>query len=213
MDSLLFATYQTTVERIRIVDAAQALLLERGVGVVELVDVAVALRIPLAAVEKQFPAGKSALVHASLEAHMHDIHSRLLTQRQECSNAVEDLLAMRRLLLQQIGDTRSLFMQELAQHYPAINRTLHYLRTTFTRDYLQDNLRRGIQEGYYRADLSVEEQAHDWLRQADTLLGEARSAAELSDAQRVHFDDFLAAIATPLGLFVARRLQEMPPYY
>lgn len=195
------------------VDAALTLVVERGVAAVELSDVALTLRIPLAAVERQFPAGKPALVQASLEAHMRDIHTRLLGQRQECNSAVEEILAMRRFFQQQISGTRSLFMQELATHYPAINEVLRHLRSSFTLDYLRENLRRGMGEGYYRPDLVVEEQAHAWLGQVDGLLGSARSAHELADAQRQQFDTFLAGISTPLGAFVGRRLQEAPPYY
>lgn len=213
MDPDTFSAYQAALERKRIVSAAQALLLERGLLAVGLPDVALALRIPVAAIERQFPEGKPALMQASLEAHMQDIHAQLLAQRQECRSAVEELLAMRRLLLQQIGDTRSLFMQEAAAHYPTMHRRLQHLRATFTLGYLQENLQRGMQEGYYRADLEVEAQAHEWLRQADAVISNARSAAELTDAHQVQFASFLTGIITPLGAFVVRRLQEMPPYY
>lgn len=213
MNADTFSAYQAASEHRRIIGAAQALLLERGIEAVALADVALALRMPVAAVERQFPAGKPALVQASLEAHMQDIHTQLLAQRLECGSAVEELLAMRRLLLQQIGDTRSLFMQEVLVHYPTMDYHLRQLRANFTLDYLQQNLRRGMQEGYYRADLAVEEQAHEWLRQADALVGRARSAPELTEAYYQQFSGFLASVTTPLGAFVVQRLQEKPPYY
>lgn len=213
MNADTFSAYQAASERRRIIGAAQALLLERGIEAVALADVALALRMPVAAVERHFPAGKPALVQASLEAHMQDIHAQLLAQRLDCGSAVEELLAMRRLLLQQIGDTRSLFMQELLTQYPTMDHRLRQLRANFTLDYLQQNLRRGMQEGYYRADLAVEAQAHEWLRQADALVGRARSAPELTEAYYQQFNGFLASVTTPLGAFVVKRLQEKPPYY
>lgn len=201
------------MERARIVAAAQALLLERGIGAVAFADVAVALRIPVDAVARQFPAGMPALVQVSLEAHLHAIHAWLLAQRQECGSAVEELLAMRRLLLQQIGDTRRLFLQEVTASQPSLSHALLQLRSTFTLDYMQENLRRGIREGYFRSDLPVESQAREWLAQADAVVQAARTSEELTDAYCAHFDRYLASITTPLGTYAARRLQETPPYY
>jgi DNA-binding transcriptional regulator YbjK len=198
MDTTAFFTRQASLERARIVSAAQVLLLERGIGEVELVDVAVSLRIPVAAVARQFPAGMPTLVQASLEAHLHDIHTQLLAQRQECGSAVEELLAMRRLLLQQIGDTRDALLQ---------------LRATFTLDYMQENLRRGIREGYFRPDLPVENQAREWLAQVNAVVEAAHTASELTEAYYAHFDRYLANITTPVGSYAVRRLQETPPYY
>jgi hypothetical protein len=189
------------------------LLLERGIGEVELVDVAVSLRIPVAAVARQFPAGMPTLVQASLEAHLHDIHTQLLAQRQECGSAVEELLAMRRLLLQQIGDTRRLFLQEVTASLPILGDALLQLRATFTLDYMQENLRRGIREGYFRPDLPVENQAREWLAQVNAVVEAAHTASELTEAYYAHFDRYLANITTPVGSYAVRRLQETPPYY
>lgn len=193
--------------------AAQALLLERGIGAVAMTDVALALRMPVAAVERQFPGSMPSLVQASLEAHLHDIHTRLLAQRQECSSAVEELLAMRRLLHEQTSYTRTLLMQETAAHYPGLNQGLHQLRATFTYDYLVENLRCGIREGYYRPDLDAEQQAHAWLCQADAVMQTAGTAAELTEGLHTQSSEFLASIVTVLGSFVTRRLQETAPYY
>lgn len=54
----------TSPPLLRLVAMAQDLLLERGIGPVSLADVALALRLPLDAVERAFPAGKPALVAA-----------------------------------------------------------------------------------------------------------------------------------------------------
>lgn len=208
-----FSSFQAASERKRIVAAAQALLLGRSIKAVGLADIAIALRIPVAAIERQFPAGMPDLVQASLEAHIQDIHTRLLAQRQECSNAVEELLAMRRLLHQQTSDTSSLFMQELAASYPVLNQGLQQLRATFTFDYLVENLERGLIEGYYRSDVGVQEQANTYLQQADTVVQAARTSAELTEGLHTQLSEFLAGIVTPLGSYIVRRLQETPPYY
>lgn len=213
MEIAKFSTFQADLERTRMIAAAQALVLERGVMAVDISDIAINLRVPVAAVERQFPTGKAEIMAACLEAHQREIHTRLLAQRQECSSAVEELLAMRRLLLQLISDTRSLFMQEMAVCYPTTNRRLLYERVTFTLSYMQDNLRRGVREGYYHAGLAVDEQAYKWLRRAEEVVGEAQSAGELNDTYYHLFEQYLTTISTPLGVYVMRRLQETPPYY
>ena len=203
----------TNWERTRIVAAAQALFLERGVQAVAFADVALSLRLPVATIEHYFPAGKPALVEASLTAYVEDFNRRLAVQRQECNNAVEELLALRRTLREVPEEARSLYMQELAAHYPAQWQQLHGLRTAFTLEYLRANLRRGLAEGLYRAELDPDEQAQHWLAQSVQLVATARTAQAQAEAFGEQLTEFLTNLLTPAGAYVARRLQETPPYY
>jgi AcrR family transcriptional regulator len=211
--SLSYSPQQTRYEHPRIVAAAQALYFERGIEAVSLTDIAFSLRMPVGAIERHFPTGKPTLVQAVLEKHLQHIHQNLGQQREESSNAVEELLAMRRFLQQIMHDTRTLFFQELEVHYTTVWQYVQRNRTDFMLNHLQVNMRRGMHEGLYRTDLDVEALAQQWLRQADRQLVIARSTAELAETYYSQLSQFLASLTTPAGAYVIRRLQEAPPYY
>jgi AcrR family transcriptional regulator len=211
--SLSYSPQQTRYEYPRIVAAAQALYLERGIEAVSLTDIAVNLRMPVGAIERHFPAGKPTLVQAVMENHLRYIHQNLRQHRDDSSNAVEELLAMRRFLQQTMSDTRTLFFQELDTHYPAVWQYVQQHRTDFMLGYLQANMHRGMREGLYRPDLAVAALAQHWLHQADTQLATARSTTELAETYYRQLSQFLASLTTSAGAYAIRRLQEAPPYY
>lgn len=211
--SLSYSPQQTRYEYPRIVAAAQALYLERGIEAVSLADIAVNLRMPVGAIERHFPAGKAALVQAVLTNHLQHIHHTMLQQREESSNAVEEILAMRRFLQQTMSDTRSLFFQELDVYYPVVWQDVQRSRTDFMLNHLQANMHRGMREGLYRIDLDVATLAQQWLHRADSQLASARSAAELTETYYSQISQFLASLTTLAGTYAIRRLQEAPPYY
>ena len=201
------------LEQARIVAAAQDAYLEHGVAAVSLEQVAFTLRLPLATVGHYFPAGKPALLRAALAHHIGYIHQQLHEQGAASSTAVEELLAMRRFLHQQMSATRSLFFQELAAAYPLLWRYGQRLRTTFMLGYLRANMQRGIREGFYHPNLPGPDRAQQWFHQLDASLRAVQTVAELVETHYQQVSDFLASITTPLGAYVVRRLQEAAPYY
>lgn len=211
--SLSYSPQQTRYEYPRIVAAAQALYLERGIEAVSLADIAVNLRMPVGAIERHFPTGKPTLVQAVMENHLLYIHQNLRQHRDESSNAVAEMLAMRRFLQQTMSDTRTLFFQELDSHYPAVWQYVQHHRKTFMLTYLQANMHRGMREGLYRPDLAVEAMAQHWLHQSDNQLATAHSTTELAESYYHLLSQFLASLTTSAGAYAIRRLQEAPPYY
>jgi AcrR family transcriptional regulator len=211
--SLSYSPQQIRYEYPRIVAAAKALYLERGIEVVSLADIAINLRMPVGAIERHFPAGKSTLVQAVLENHLEFIHQTMRQQREESSNAVEELLALRRFLQQTMSNTRTLFFRELDTHYPLVWQYVQRIRTAFMLDLLQANMHRGIREGLYRTDLAVADLAQQWLHQSDAQLANAQSTSELTDTYYDQLSQFLASLTTSAGAYAIRRLQEAPPYY
>jgi AcrR family transcriptional regulator len=210
---LSYSPEQTRFEYGRIVAAALDLFLQRGLVAVSLAEVALRLRMPLGALERHFPAGKPALVQVALQEHLREVHQQLAQQQLASSNAVEELLAMRRFMHQLIGEAGHLFFRELYRYYPRTWRHFAHACTRFTGAYLRANFRRGVQEGFYWPDLAAEALIERWLREAAEQQDAACSASELAEARHAHLSQLLASLATPLGAYVARRLQEAPPYY
>jgi AcrR family transcriptional regulator len=208
-----YSDQQARLERARIVATAEGLYLERGIRQVSLADVAFVLRIPIAAVERQFPEGQPGLLKLVLESHLRYIQESLQELSAACRNAVEALLAMRRFMQQQMSGTRSLLLPEMEALDPALWRHTQRTRLLFMRKHLRDNLHQGMYEGLYRADLEVKDQVRRWLREVDAKLLAAPTPTEAVELYYNHLSELLASITTPVGAYVVRRLQEAPPYY
>lgn len=208
-----YSPEQTRYEQARIVAVAKDLFLQQGLEAVALADLALSLRMPLGAIERNFPAGKPALVQAALHSHLQDIHQHLRQQHLDSTSAVAELLALRRFMQQRIGEAGVLLFQELKMLYPVSWRYFRYVQTSFMQRYLQDNLQRGIREGFYQPGLDAARLSRQWLQQVSALQAAAHSPAELATVRYTHLSQFLAAITSPVGAYVSQRLQEAPPYY
>lgn len=211
--SLSYSPEQTRYEQPRIVETAKNMFLQRGIEAVTLEDIARSLRMPLGAIERHFPAGKPALVQAALQHHLATIHQRLAQQHLDSTNAVEELLVMRRSTQQGIGDAGVLVFHELEEYYPFSWRYFRYVRARFMLAYLRANLQRGVQEGLYSPGLDADDLSQQWVRQVSEQQARAHTPTELAAARATHLNEFLASIASPIGAYVAQRLQEAPPYY
>ena len=204
---------QARQEQQRLVAAAQLLYLELGIEAVSAVDVAANAKLELSDLERYFPAGKPALVQAVVAKYVPYVHQSLQQQRETRSTAVEQLLAMRTFMQEEMGQVRTLFFRDLETYYPASWQYFVQARADFSLDYIRANLRLGIAQALYRDDLDVEFLARLWLQQINGLLPTTGPGLEPVEAHYALLNQFLNSITTPAGNYVVRRLQESPPYY
>lgn len=197
----------------RIVATAQDLFLERGVALVSLAEVALALRLPVATIERAFPAGKSALLTAAIDRYLTGFQERLVEHQQQSSSAVEEMLRVRRTLQSLPDEMRGPFLPELAASYPAHYQHLITTRLASIAGYMQANLQRGIMEGFYRTKLDVATETERWIAQSTAAVEAAPNTQVLAEALAAQTTDFLTRVTSPAGALVARRLQEAAPYY
>lgn len=213
MPSTSLAEPPVVLNRSHIVAVAQTLYFQDGIATVSMADVAARLDQPESIVLAAFPAGKEALVQAVLESHAHQMHAELEQLHQQCTTAVEELLALRVLVSQKMGQGNMSFFQETEAQYPTAWRQWQAQRGAFMLDYVRANLRQGIAQELYYEGLDVEFLARLWqqqMRNLRTVDDEGLSPARMHYTLVAHF---LAGIVTPTGAYVARRLQEAEPYY
>lgn len=197
----------------RMVATAQDLFLERGVALVSLAEVALALRLPVAAIERAFPAGKPALLTAAINRYLAGFRERLTKHQQQSSSAVEEMLRVRCTLQTLPDEMRGPFLPELAASYPAHHQYLITTRLVGIVAYMQANLQRGIAEGFYRADLDVATETERWIAQSTAAVEASSNTQVLAETLAAQTTDFLSRVTSPTGALVARRLQEAAPYY
>jgi AcrR family transcriptional regulator len=192
------------------VAAAQALYFQHGIAEVAMAEVAHYLRLPESRVLHWFP-GKAPLVDAVVDAHAQAIYEELCQHHARSSTAVEELLALRNWASEEMKRSLVPFFQQLAADYPASQLRWQAHMAGFPVDHLRNNLRWGILQDLYRADLDVEAMTRHWFQQTRILRTDA--ALDRADMHRTLLEQFLGEIVTPAGALVARRLQEAHPFY
>lgn len=197
----------------RIVATAQDLFLERGVALVSLAEVALALRLPVATIERAFPAGKSALLTAAIDRYLTGFQKRLVEHQQQSSSAVEEMLRVRRTLQSLPDEMRGPFLPELAAGYPAHHQYLITTRLASITNYMQANLHRGVREGFYHANLEVAAETERWIAQSTAAVEAAPNTQVLAEDLAAQTTAFLSRVTSLAGALVTRRLQEAAPYY
>jgi AcrR family transcriptional regulator len=206
------AEHQARLARPRILRAARSLYVERGVVAVSLADIARYLSVPESTVEQWFPS-KEDLVQDVLEAHKTNIHEAFQQHKENSRNAIEEMLAVRTWVRQEMYQSQSLFLGQIEAHYPASWQRWLDFRASFLLDHIRTNLNWGINQDLYRDNLNVDFLSRLWLQQMGSLNTASALGLDPVEAHHVLVDHFLAGIVTPAGAYVLRRLQEAPPFY
>lgn len=190
--------------------AAQTLYVLRGIAEVAVADLAYYLRLPADRILHHFPQ-QAALVEAVVDAHAQTIYQQLRQHRANSSTAVEELLALRNWSSTERKPSLVPFFQQLATNYPAGQRRWQAHLAAFPAEHLRQNLHWGMHQHLYYPTLDVEARVHRWFRTTSIL--RTAAAIDRADMHRTLLENFLTAIMTPAGAFVARRLQEAAPFY
>jgi AcrR family transcriptional regulator len=206
------AEHQARLARPRILRAAKSLYVERGVVAVSLADIAHYLSVPESMVEQWFPS-KDQLVQDVMEAHKANIHDAFLQHKESSRNAVEEMLAVRTWVRQEMYQSQNLFLGQVEAHYPASWQQWLDFRAGFLLDHVRTNLGWGISQNLYRDNLNVDFLARLWLQQMGSLSTAAALGLDPAEAHHALVDHFLSGIVTANGAYVLRRLQEAPPFY
>jgi AcrR family transcriptional regulator len=201
MSSLLtlltgFAEYATPTDRERIVAAAQVLYWQHGIAAVAMTDLTRHLGLPESQVAHLFPS-KEPLVWAVVNELSYTLHEQLSQCREHSSNAVKEMLTLRAFFAKQADLTDSPFSQELAADYPACQERWLMHMSGFPADHLRNNMRWGMLQELYHANLEVE-----------TLVQQVMQ--EQSQHPSVFIMHLLAGMVTPAGVLLVQQMTGSP---
>jgi AcrR family transcriptional regulator len=182
----------TLTDRERILAAAQELYLQHGIEAIAMPDLARHLNLSESQVLHFFP-GKEPLVWAVVNEISYALHASLSQYKENSSNAVEELLALRDFFTVQTALNSSLFFQQLAVDYPACQERWRMLVADFPADHLRHNLRWGMLQELYNPHLDVDALIQQVVQQQDWPPSELLTR-------------LLTAIVTPVGSLQVQRL-------
>lgn len=146
---------------------------------------------------------KTQLVDKLLELERENFKIIFETHNFEGVNAIDILLTVSREVGQRFRDVSPSMTFDLKKYYPDIYHHHINERIDFIYNKIQINLQKGISQGMYRTDLSIELVARLYIRRLIDLHNPEFFPAERFSFQTlfdVMFDNFIRGIANPEGI-------------
>ena len=138
----------------RILHQAASLFLRNGVKSVSMDDIAAELGMSKKTLYKTF-ANKDEIVLAVITQHLNRAQGECESVARPAADAVEQMLSISRWAEQQFSDIHPSIFHDLKKYHSAAWQLLEAHKNTFVLEQLTQNLRRGMAEGLFRADLDV----------------------------------------------------------
>ncbi|GGG45966.1 TetR/AcrR family transcriptional regulator [Hymenobacter glacieicola] len=152
----------------RILQAAMGLFTRNGIKSVSMDDIATHLGISKKTLYKWFE-NKDQIVSAVITNHLGGVQGECEGIIGQAQNAVDEMVQMMDWAKRQFANMNPNAIHDLRKYYPAAWSLFHAHKNKYILSQIQANLRRGVQEGLYRADLDIEVLSRLRLAQIDIL--------------------------------------------
>jgi AcrR family transcriptional regulator len=84
-------------------------------------------------------------------------------------NAIEEYIAISKYIVNQIKSVHPSIFYDLEKYYPEAWKKMHMTRQDFAGEVISNNIRKGIEEGYFRDDLNVEIMTRLWVARMNVI--------------------------------------------
>jgi AcrR family transcriptional regulator len=185
----------------RILTRAGALFLRNGIKSVSMDDIAADLGMSKKTLYKTF-ASKDAIVLAVMSGHLGQAQGECTRVASTAANAVEEMLNLSAWADKEFANVHPSIFYDLKKYHPESWALFATHKNAFILDQITANLRRGITEGLFRADLDVDVLARLNLAQIEMAFDPDRyPPAQFSPVRvnRVFDEHFLLGVATLKG--------------
>jgi AcrR family transcriptional regulator len=185
----------------RILESAQALFMRNGIKSVSMDDIAGHLSMSKKTLYKWFE-NKDQIVQAVTEQHLAMEEAECCRMFDSASNALDELFQMMTWAKRQFQDVHPGIFYDLKKYYPQAWKLWEGHKNSFILEKIGNNLRRGMAEGLYRADLDVEVLSRLHLAEIELAFNADLFPPRQYNPQHVHFtflEHFLLGVATLKG--------------
>ncbi|MBC6699748.1 TetR/AcrR family transcriptional regulator [Hymenobacter puniceus] len=185
----------------RILQAAEALFMRNGIRSVSMDDIATHLAMSKKTLYKWFE-NKDQIVLGVTKQHLGMEEAECCRMFAAAPHALDELFQMINWAKRQIQDVHPGIFYDLRKYYPAAWALWEQHKNTFILEKIGANLRRGMAEGLYRADLNVDILSRLHLAEIELAFNADLFPPKQFDASTVHFtflEHFLLGVATLKG--------------
>ena len=139
----------------RILNHTQALFMRNGIKSVSMDDIAADLAMSKKTLYKWFE-NKDQIVQAAMSRHLGSTQSECTAMIQSATSAIDELFQMLAWIKQEFGNVHPSIFYDLRKFHPGTWQLWQAHKNEFILSQIVQNLRRGIAEGLFRADLDVD---------------------------------------------------------
>ncbi|WP_210518230.1 TetR/AcrR family transcriptional regulator [Hymenobacter terricola] len=139
----------------RILNHAQSLFMRNGIKSVSMDDIAADMAMSKKTLYKWFE-NKDQIVQASMTRHLMDTQGDCTVMMQAATSAIDELFRMLEWTKQEFSNVHPSIFYDLQKFHPGTWALWQAHKNEFILSQIIQNLRRGITEGLFRADLDVE---------------------------------------------------------
>ena len=185
----------------RILNHSQALFMRNGIKSVSMDDIAASMAMSKKTIYKWF-ANKDEIVQAVMERHLNNTQSDCGHIVGLSSSAIDETFRMMDWMKQQFGGVHPSIFYDLQKFYPATWELWLSHKNQYILKQIVDNLRRGMAEELFRADLDVDVLARLRLAQIELVFNPAVYPPQHFDMQRLQraiLEHFILGVATLKG--------------
>ncbi len=185
----------------RILTNAAALFLRNGIKSVSMDDIATDLGMSKKTLYKTFT-NKDEIVLGVMTTHLCQAQSECARVASHAADAVQEMLTISAWADQQFANIHPSIFHDLRKYYPTAWTLFRAHKSGFILEQITRNLRRGIAEGLFRADLDVEVLARLNLAQIELAFDpELYPPAQFAPIRvnKVFDEHFLLGVATLKG--------------
>jgi AcrR family transcriptional regulator len=139
----------------RILSCAAELFKKYGLKSITMDDIAIEAGISKKTLYTFF-SNKTDIVNHIVTTFLNNHVAEVDAIKMEAENAIEEYYSISKLALNTFREIRPTLMYDLAKFYPASMKKIEQFQTEFVAQKVQENLERGIKEGFYRNCMNVE---------------------------------------------------------
>ena len=139
----------------RILNHAQKLFMRNGIKSVSMDDIAADMAISKKTLYKWFE-NKDQIVHAATNRHLEGTQHDCTAMIQAATSAIDELFRMLEWVKQEFSNVHPSIFYDLQKFHPATWQLWQAHKNEFILSQIMQNLRRGIAEGLFRADLDLD---------------------------------------------------------
>ena len=185
----------------RILNHASALFMRNGIKSVSMDDIAASMAMSKKTLYKWF-ANKDEMVYAVMAQHLDTTQRDCEQLQSQATSAIDELFRMMGWIRQQFSDVHPSIFYDMQKFHPATWQLWVQHKQEYILNQITDNLRRGMAEGLYRADLDVEVLARLRLAQIELAFNADVFPSRQFDVQRLQqgiLEHFMLGIASLKG--------------
>lgn len=206
-----FAAMLEEQERM-ILAGATELFLKYGIRSITMDDVARELAISKKTLYK-YVSNKADLVDRCVKYTFEEINAAIDAVRGNSKNAIDDLFAIDSTLSDAMKAQHPAIEFQLKKYYPQTWKWLSDQQSTIIIEHTRENLKRGIDEGYYRDDINIEYVTYLYFAQFLAMHNNEvvpQTVCENPKFMREHFVYHLRGVASKKGItYIEKKLDEI----